>query len=300
MKKTVLVAFLVLFVHSIGHAQELNCQVTVNTENISSADRDYLRNFKSDIERYLNSTRYTNEDLYGDKINVSMNIFFTQVTGANRYRAEVVIGSTRPVYIGNDQSDKVTQVLRIKDTQWEFPYIPNQRIFFDEFTFDPLTDFLDYYAFVIIGFDLDTYKPLDGARAFQKALNTATSALASSSAADWQSTSGYSRYGLAEELNNPRNQPILQAYYTYHFEGIDLLATENRKGLDNILGALESVWKVRQQNAMSLLAKIVFDAKHKEIADMFLNYPDASVFDKLATYDPEHRTDYMDAKNKAQ
>jgi hypothetical protein len=300
MKKIAPVVLLLLFSHSIGRSQELSCQVTVNTDNIPSSDRDYLRSFKSDIERYMNSTRFTNEDLYGDKINVSMNIFFTQVTGSNRYRAEVVLGSSRPVYVGNDVSDKVTQVLRIKDSQWEFPYVPNQRIYFDEFSFDPLTDFLDYYAFVIIGLDLDTYKPLDGSRIFQKALNTATAAVASSSAADWQSTSGYSRHGLAEEFNNPRNQPILQALYSYHFEGIDLLATENRKGLDNILGALESVWRVRQQNAMSLLAKMVFDAKHKEIADIFLNYPDASVFDKLATYDPEHRTDYMDAKNKAQ
>jgi hypothetical protein len=300
MKKIALVGLFILFVHSVGYAQELNCQVTVNTDNISSANRDYLRSFKSDIERYLNSTHFTDANLYGEKINVSMNIFFTQSTGQNRYRAEVVIGSSRPIYVGNDVSDSVTQVLRLKDSQWEFPYVPNQRIYFDEFTFDPLTDFLDYYAFVIIGFDLDTYKPLDGARIFQKALNTATGALASSSAADWQSTSGYSRYGLAQELTSPRNEPILQAYYTYHFDGIDLLRTENRKALDNMLGALESIYRVRQQNAMSLLAKIIFDAKAKEIAKLFLSYPDASVYDKLATYDPEHRTDYMDAKNKTQ
>lgn len=300
MKKAALVVLTLLLAHAPAYTQELNCQVTVNTDNITSADRDYLRNFKSDIERYMNTTRFTNEDLYGDKINVSMNIFFTQVTGSNRYRAEVVIGSTRPVYVGNDESDKVTQVLRIKDTQWEFPYVPNQRIYFDEFTFDPLTDFLDYYAFLVIGFDLSTYKPLDGSRVFQKALNTANAALASTAAGDWQSTSGYSRYGLAEELNNPRNQSILQAYYTYHFDGIDLLATENRKGLDNILGALDAIYKIRQQNPMSLLVKIFFDAKHKEIADAFANYPDATVFDKLATYDPEHRSEYMEAQSKAQ
>jgi hypothetical protein len=300
MKKIALVLTLLLILLPHVYAQELNCQVTVNTENIPSSDRDYLRNFKSDIERYLNSTHFTEANLYGEKINVSMNIFFTQATGPNRYRAEVVIGSSRPIYVGNDVSDSVTQVLRLKDSQWEFPYIPNQRIYFDEYSFDPLTDFLDYYAFVIIGFDLDTYKSLDGSAIFQKALNTATAAIASPSAGDWQSTSGYSRYGLAQELTNPRNEPILHAYYTYHFEGVDLLGTDNRKGLDNILGALEAVHLVRQQNAMSLLAKIVFDAKAKEIAKFFLSYPDPSVYDKLASYDPEHRTDYMDAKNKAQ
>jgi hypothetical protein len=300
MKKITLGILFLLFLQSSGRAQELNCQVSVNTDKISSADRDYLRNFKSDVERYLNATHFTDANLYGEKINVYMIIFFTQVTGPNRYRAEAVIGSTRPIYVGNDESDSVTQVLRLKDTQWEFSYVPNQRMYFDQYTFNPLTSFLDYYAFVIIGFDLDTYKPLDGAPVFQKAMNTATAALATTSSADWQSSSGYSRYGLAQELTNPRNEPILQAYYTYHFDGIDLLKTDNRKALDNILAAVESVWKVRQQNPMSLLPKIVFDAKAKEIANIFLSYPDPSVYDKLATYDPEHRTDYMDAKNKGQ
>jgi hypothetical protein len=300
MKKIAAVVLLLLLSHSVGRSQELKCQVTVTTDKISSADRDYLRNFEPDIERYLNSTHFTEANLYDEKINVFMEISFTQATGPNRYRAEVVIVSTRPKYVGDNVSDSVTQVLRLKDTQWEFPYVPNQRIYFDQYTFNALTSFLDYYAFVIIGFDLDTYKLLDGSAVFQKALNTATSALSSPSAADWQSTSGYSRNGLAQELTNPRNEPILQAYYTYHFVGIDILATDNRKGLDNTLAAIESIYRVRQQNPMSLLTKMFFDAKAKEIAKIFASYPDASVYDKLATYDPEHRTDYMDAKNKAQ
>ncbi|HET9129649.1 MAG TPA: DUF4835 family protein, partial [Terriglobia bacterium] len=282
MKNAVLCILLLLAVHLPAAAQELNCRVTVNVDNIASSNRDYLRSFKSDIERYLNGTRFTNEDLYGDKINASIDIFFTQVTGNNRYKAEAVIASTRPIYVGNDESDSVSQVLRLKDTQWEFPYVPNQRIYFDEYAFDPLTSFLNYYAYIVIGFDLGTYKPLDGARVFQKALNVSTAALSSPFASDWQSNSGYSRSGLAQELTNPRNQPILQAYYNYHFNGIDLLATETRKGLDNMLDAIAAVYNIRQQNPTSLMVKIFFDAKAKEIAKDFASYPDASVFDKLA------------------
>jgi hypothetical protein len=291
---------LILLLPALVLAQELNCEVTVNLDNIASAARDNLRNFKSDIERYMNTTRYTNEELYGEKIPVSLTIFFTSMGATNQYRAEVVIGSSRPIYVGNDKSDKVTPILRLKDTQWGFSYVPNQRMYFDEFTFDPLTDFLDYYAFLIIGFDLESYKQMDGARCFQKALTTANGALATSSAADWQSSSGFSRYGLAEELNNTRYQPVRTAFHAYHFNGIDLLATENRKGLDNILVALESIWKVRQQNALGLLTKLFFDAKHKEIADIFLIYPDGGIYDKLATYDQDHRADYMEAKNRKQ
>lgn len=297
MKKTVLGTILFLITLPCCPAQELNCEITVNMENIPSSDRDYLKNFKTDLERYLNSTRYTNEELYGEKIQVSMTIFFKAVTANNRYRAEVFIGSQRPIYVGNDKSEKVTPIIRIKDEKWEFTYIPNQRMYFDEFTFDPLTDFLDFYAFLIIGFDLETYKPLDGSRAFQKALTLANGAMATSFAADWQSSSGFSKYGFVEELNNAKFQPIRLAYFAYHFEGIDLLATENRKGLDNMLLALESIWKVRQQNPLSLFNRQVFDSKYKEIAEVFRSYPDAAVYEKLATYDPEHRSIYIEARS---
>jgi hypothetical protein len=297
MNKTVLGTILLLITLPPCPAQELNCDITVNMESIPSSDRDYLKNFKSDLERYLNSTHYTNEELYGEKIQVSMTIFFTAVTANNRYRAEVFIGSQRPIYVGNDKSEKVTPILRIKDDKWEFTYMPNQRMYFDEFTFDPLTDFLDYYAFIIIGFDLETYKQLDGSRAFQKALTLANGAMATSSAADWQSSSAFSKYGFAEELNNAKFQPIRLAYFSYHFEGIDLLGTENRKGLDNMLLALESIWKVRQQNPLSLFVRQLFDSKYKEIAEMFRTYPDASVYEKLATYDPEHRSVYIETRS---
>lgn len=299
MRKTILGTILFLTVLPPCPAQELNCEITVNMERIPSSDRDYLKNFKTDLERYLNSTRYTNEELYGEKIQVSMTVFFTSVTANNRYRAEVFIGSQRPIYVGDDKSEKVTPILRIKDDKWEFTYIPNQRMYFDEFTFDPLTDFLDYYAFLIIGFDLETYKQLDGSRAFQKALTLANGAMATSFTADWQSSSGFSKYGFVEEINNAKFQPIRLAYFKYHFEGIDLLGTEKtqKTGLDNMLSALESIWKVRQLNPLSLFIRQVFDAKSKEIAEVFRSYPDAAVYEKLATFDPEHRSVYIETRS---
>ncbi len=296
-----LLTFLILlpFLPSTAaRAQELNCTVTVNVESIPSAQRDYLRTFKDDVERYLNNTRFTTEDMLGDKIQCTMDVFFKSVTGDNRYQVQVFVGSQRPIYIGNDKSDKVTPVLRIMDESWEFTYVPNQRMLQDDLAFDPLTDVLDYYAYMIIGFDLETYTPMSGARYFQKALNICQQGAASSYSADWKlSTTTYSRAGLADELNNGKYNAFRVAFNSYYFDGIDLLATDRTAGLANMMKAIQTISEIRsRQNPTSILVKLFFDAKYKEIGDTFVGSGDYTVFDRLSDLDEQHRSYYQDKK----
>ena len=302
MKRSVLATFLMLlspFVHAL-RAQELKCDVTVNLESIQSSQRDLLRNFKSDVERYLNNNRYTNEDLEGEKIQCSISIVFKTVSGDNKYVAQVFVGSLRPAYVNNEVLDKVTPVLRISDEDWEFGYIPNQRMIQDNFNFDPFSHFLDFYAYIIIGYDFDTYKELSGSPYFQKALNICNIGSAAG-AKDWQqaTTGTYSRFGLASELNDVKYNSIRLAYFTYHFDGIDILQTEPIRAYQNLLKAIQAVSDVRQkQSPTSIVAKQFFDAKYKEIGDVFLNYPDRSIFDRLSAMDQEHSLIFQDYKKK--
>ena len=283
-------------------SQELNCKVTINNiESIQSSQRDYLRNFSSDIERYLNNIRFTNEDLDGEKISCNMEISFISGTSDNRYKVQVVIASQRPVYIKDEISDRTTPVLRIADNNWEFSYMPNQRMNHDEMIFDPLTGFLDFYAYIIIGYDLETYIPMSGNSCFQKALNIVRLAANSSAGNDWkqQTTASYSKFGISDELTNMKYDSFRNALNNYHYDGIDLLATEPKKAQDNILNAIESINDVRnRQGRNSVIVKQFFDAKSREIAEAFQTYPDRSIYDKLSNYDEEHRSTYQDAKIK--
>jgi hypothetical protein len=287
------VVFSLLVSSALLQAQELNCDVTVNFENIPSSQRDYLRNFEADLERYLNNTKFTNEDFDGERISCTMNIFFRTVVSENRYQAQIFIGSQRPIYVNNDPSDKTTPILRILDDKWEFTYVPNQRMVQDDFSFDPLTDLLDFYAYLIIGFDLETYTENSGSRYFQKALQIWTQANGAN-AKDWQqSSASYSRFGMVDELNSTKFQSAVSAIHDYHFDGIDLLATEPQTGLEKMLRAIEIISRTRQQqNQSSVLVKQFFDTKYLEIAEAFLKYPTRSVYDRLIAADPEHRKYY--------
>ncbi len=289
-------ALLLSFVPLRLVSQELLCDVTINIEKVPSASRDYLRNFESDVEQYLNSHRWTTEDLGGEKIQCSMNIFFTQAAD-NQYVAQVFIGSRRPVYRGVEKTDKETIILRVLDEKWEFEYIPNKPLYHDEFQFDPLADFLDYYANLIIGFDFETYMELSGSSYFQKALNICGQAAGTPYASEWQSqsVSSFSRFSLADELVNLKYQSFRLAFYKYHFEGIDLLATQTLPGLQAMLAAIESMAEIREkQNPRSILLKVFFDTKYQEIAEQFLKYPDRAVYRRLIAADQNHQTTYQE------
>lgn len=275
----------------VAESQELNCEVTVNTDNITSGQRDYLRSFDANIKKYLNNNRFTDEDLGGERIDCSMTIFFLSGSSDNRYAAQVVVVSQRPIYIGNDKSGKNTQVVRILDDRWEFSYVPNQPMNKDDYRFDPLTSFLDFYAYLIISFDLETYTELSGARYLQKALSICNMATTSPYSNGWQSAAGsYSRFAIIDELMNMKFQPFRSAFFSYHFEGLDLLATDQKRGLEAMVKAIETIGELRKnQNPRSILVKTFFDSKYPEIADDFLNWPDRTIYDRLTAADPPHQ-----------
>jgi hypothetical protein len=286
-----------------GSAQELNCDVTVNLENIPSAQRDLLVRFEEEVERYLNNTRWSDEDFGGEKIDCSMTIFFLTAPAENRYTAQVAVVSQRPVYNSttNEKTGRNTQVLRLFDDRWDFIYVLNQQMVRDDFRFEPLTGFLDYYAYLIVGMDLETYNEQSGSRYLQKALNTCNLAASTAFAKDWQVSSAgtYSRFGVADELMNLRYQPFRLAFHRYHFDGIDLLTTETQKGLENILQTVETIADLRKnQDPRSILVKVFFDAKSLEIADAFLPYPDRSVYDRLVAADPSHQSTYDEYRQR--
>jgi len=287
------------FLAGFAAAQELNCEVTVNIDNITSGQRDNLRSFEANIKKYLTNNRYTDEDLGGERIDCSMTIFF--LSGSNdKYTAQVVVVSQRPVYKGNDKSGKNTQVTRILDDRWDFSYLPNQPMSKDEYRFDPVTSFLDFYAYLVIGLDLETYTPLSGARYFQKALNICNQASASSYANGWQSQAGtYSRFSFIDELMNMKYQAFRESFFSYHFEGIDLLATQSQAGQDAMLKAIEAIADLRKkQNPRSILVKTFFDSKYLEIADGFLTWPNRAVYERLSAADPSHQGTYDDYRQR--
>ena len=278
-------------------AQELDCEATVNYESIPTTNKEFLVDFANQVKTYLNSYKWTTVDLEGERIKCSIQIFFLSVTGGTRYSAQIFVGSQRLIYQGDG---KTTAVVRILDDKWDFVYEKNQPLYHNEYRFDPLASLLDFYAYIIIGFDFDTHESLSGTPYFLRASNIQSLASSTSYSRGWVKVTGsYTRAGLIEEILNSRYSSLREGFYQYHFNGLDLLSSEKRQAYETLVDVINQFGNFRKtEGANVLFIRIFFDTKYLELADIFTDYWDPDIFNKLNAIDPSHQRYYDEYRNK--
>jgi len=278
----------------LATAQEVDCTIQVNYESVATTNKELLRDFAADVSAYVNNYNWGTHTL-DEKVKCTMNIFVQSVIGDNRYSAQMFVGSQRSTY----GTERNSAVVRLFDESWDFTYVQHRPINHNPSTFHDLASVLDFYVYVILGFDFDTYEDRAGTPFFQKAADIANLGR-SSGQKGWQLTTGsYSRTQLIEELLSPKFTTVRSAMYTYHFAGLDSLAVSPARGFANILQALNIVGKTKKQvDPRNLVIKAFFDTKYLELADVFMGYNDTSVYIKLAAIDPSHRNTYEEYRAK--
>ncbi|MEG8947177.1 DUF4835 family protein [Rosettibacter firmus] len=292
MKKVLFILSFIIAVYNLK-AQELDATVTVNFEQLPVAAKERLENFANQVSNYLNNTKFTKGNWEGDKIKCNFNIFFLTASDETTYMAQLVVTSQRPI----EGTEKNSLMLNILDNAWNFKYEKNQAMYFNQTDFDPLVSLLDFYAYIIIGFDLDSYYKLGGSEYFSKALEITIRGANSPFGEGWQSKGTlYNRRGLAENLVNAKYQQFRMDFFDYHYNGLDLFESEPETAMKNIVKLIKNLEKVRDQiDTRSVLLKVFFDAKAGEIVEYLKNYPDKSIFETLKKIDPPHIAKYEEA-----
>ena len=287
---------LIMFMFAQSMAQEFDCEVSINTQQLSNTARDNLSDFVQQVKNYVNNYKWTKEDFGTDRLKCTFEIHFQGSQGENHFTAQLFVGSQRPIH----KLNKSTAVLRLKDDSWEFDYVRFQPLQHESFQFDPLVSLIDYYCYIILGYDFDTWGASEGTPYFEKAIDIVNKARSAGNAGQgWNiaSENTYSRGQLVDELLNSKFRPFREAAYRYHYWGLDQLYKKTEKPKKTMLTALESIGNLIQKiNQRSLIVKTFFDTKAPEIADTFVDFPEADVFQKLITIDPAHKQAYENAR----
>ena len=251
-----------------AEAQELNCRVQVNSQKIKGTSRQKFTNMRTLIYEFMNNTRWTN-DVYSPEERIECNVIINlnSEVGTNGYKGTMTIKSTRPVY----RTSYNSSVLNLVDSDIRFDFVENQTIEFNEHNHTSnLVSFLSYYVYIIIGMDYDTFSPLSGEPYFLKAQKILDNAQNDPTASGWKPYEGtYNRYWLVENLLHNDFKPLRNAMYTYHREGLDVLAEQAESGRDEITSALYNVKTSADRKQGSYLLKVFFDAKADEIAKVY-------------------------------
>ncbi len=269
MRKTLSVLVL-LFVGLGGRAQELLCEVTVNSDQVGQTNQQVFRTLERSINDFVNNTKWTNRT-YRENERVNARMFITVTNyDSDRFEANIQIQSSRPVFNTSYESP----VFNYKDDAFNFQYQEFQPLVYNPNSFDSnLVAVLSYYVYIILGLDADTFS-LEGGNDLYRSAQQIVSQAQSSNYSGWSQQSGQrSRFELVDNLLSNSFREYRIAMYNYHRKGMDILADNNSTGKQIVAGSLRLFEALVQRRPNALLIQTFFDAKSEEIQNIFSDGP---------------------------
>lgn len=295
MKHFFLITILVFFLSQLLVAQELRCNISVNSSQVTGSNREIFRSMQMDLYEFMNNRAWTSHSYKNnEKIECNINIQVTKQISSDEYDASLTVQSKRPVY----NSSYKTTILNIRDENFRFNYQEFQSIEFSETgNKDNLTSVLAYYAYMIIGYDYDTFSLEGGTEYFERArIIVNESQNASGTKNGWRAfESDYNRYWLVDNVLNKSYTPFRQLMYDYHRNGLDQMSESVEEGRANIAEALKLIQKVFRTRTRLYITQQFFDSKSSELVNVFSeSYTDEQnrVVQILNECDPSNASKY--------
>jgi hypothetical protein len=247
--------------------QELNCSVVVNDIRVQTTEKNIFRDMEVAFAQFMNDRKWTNQSYKNEeKIKCNLAITIDQNPSLTSYTASVQVQSARPVYGTNYE----TLILNFADRNFEFEYTESQPLNFSDNVYtNNITSMLAFYAYIIIGMDMDTFGKMAGNPWFERARDVVINAQQSNRQGWNQFDSNRNRYWLQENLNNQQLFPIREGMYEYHRVILDQFADDPDGARKNILEILKDIQKVQNINRNRVLIIAFFDAKVDELVNIF-------------------------------
>lgn len=295
--KNALISLLIFFSFSIN-AQEFRCTVQVVSQSIQGTNRSVFETLQKSIMEFMNGQQWT-EHKYKteERIECSMLLNIKEMSGSDVFKGTIQIQARRPVF----NSSYSTTIFNYLDQSLNFTYAEYDQLIFNPTNIESnLVGMLAYYAYVILGYDYDTFSPKGGTPYFQKA-EQIVNIMQKATESGWRSFEDTrNRYWLIENLLNEYHQPLRNCYYQYHRKGLDLMSLKPDEGRSNIASSLELLQKVYRQKPNSFALGLFFDAKTEELLNVFSNSPSiekTKVINILTEVNPANSEKYNELKN---
>jgi len=252
------------------NAQELNCLVTVNSDQVAGSNKQVFNTLQQALTEYVNQTKWTNRAVAPEeRVNCAMTIIIT-ARNNNNFTATLQVQSTRPVY----NSSYASPMLNIKDNEFNFNYNEFDPLIYNKNTFDSnLISIIVFYANIILGVDADTFSRYGGEVELKEAQNVMLQAQ-QSGLSSWQNIVGErNRYLLIDNLLSPKLTVYRDLLYKYHRTGLDNIVNSKTNAQQNIEDSLITLERIYNKTVENYLIRLFFDAKGDEIVSLYSESP---------------------------
>lgn len=251
---------------AVALCSELNCKVEVNVSRTETMPSDVARQLQEAVAEYVNTTSFTELRIApGERI--ECRIFFdVQSYADDKVSAVLTVQSTRPVY----DSSYTTTLLNVRDAEVEFPYSSGQPLVFARDAIDSeLTALLDFYVYLILAVDADSFAP-EGGTPFYGVASQIVTLARSSGGKGWRAIdSPRNRASLLAALTEPPTAAFRTLLYDYHRRGLDVMTVSPEKGRATIGQTLQRLRDMVSLSPMTPLAALMRDAKLDELVGLY-------------------------------
>ena len=268
MKKVFIMAFMAVAT-LCAHAQELSAKVTINHNQIQGTDASVFDNLQETLEQFINEKQWTSLQFQqNERITCNFNITVTKYdNSSNLFTCNALIQANRPVW----NSAYTTTLYNNKDNDFSFEFQQFDQLEFNEEIIDnQLVALIAYYAYLIIGLDLDSFSPMGGEDVLQRCMNLTNNAQ-NLNFPGWKAfDNDRNRFAIINDYLDGGMQPFRQLQYDYYRKGLDEMATNVERGRTNVTTALEECLKKAHENKpLSMLPQIWTDYKKDELANIY-------------------------------
>ena len=263
-----LLTFLVLSFTSVTAvcAQELNCTVEVNSQQVEGTNKSVFDALQEGMSTYMNETKFSNA-VFSPNEKIECRLFLTvKEYTDDRIKGELQLQLSRPVY----NSTYTTTLFNFRDTKVEFGYREGDPLIFNENTVENnLTAILDYYAYLFLAIDFDSFSPKGGQPFYDRAQSVVQQAQ-SIGEVGWRTFEDTkNRAAVLSSYTDTNTSGIRNLLYDY----LDEMVTSPDKGRAVITESLKELKTIADNSPMSVALSLFRDSKLDELVNIYSKAP---------------------------
>lgn len=250
----------------VAQSQELNCRVEFNTQQLQNVSASVFQTLQEAVNDYMNNNKFSEAQIAAnEKIECRMLFTITEYKD-NTAKGSLQVQSLRPVF----NTNYTTTLINFRDTKIDFSYSEGEPLNFNQNVMEnQLTQILDFYAYLILAMDFDSFSP-HGGDPFWERLKVIVQDAQSSGEIGWKAfEDNKNRSAILEAFVSPQTETMRDFTYRYHRSGLDEMAQSPDKGRSNITEALDILKQVYDANSMSVALSMTRDAKLDELVNVY-------------------------------
>ena len=301
MRRIILALLFTIHCSLFTFSQELQVKVNINHSQITGTDNSVFDNLQQTLEQFINERQWTDLQFQeNERIQCNLNITVSKFNrDENKFECTALIQANRPVY----NASYTTTLYNNRDASFHFEYAQFDQLNYNDETVDnQLTALVAYYAYLIIGLDLDSFSPLGGTDILQRCMQLVNNAQ-DLGYPGWKSfEDSRNRFAIINDYLDEQMKPFRQLQYDYYRKGLDEMATTAERGRTEISTALEEQLKKAHENKpLSLLPQIWTDYKKDELVNIYkgkgTQKEKQAVYDLLSNINASQNTSWEKINN---